>query len=320
MKLWSETVPGLRLAYDNTTLSKFVECPRKYQLAMVLNLKPNRPSVILAYGTAIHAILEYYDKRRNQLSADKLDPNNETAAWELAHLPNEMVAWGLHYVHTHYPELVKSDDSKRNIYTLFRVVLWYVAHYCASSLVPMRLPNGDAALELSFSFELPFTSPSGEPYIYCGHLDGLFENQNRVPVVLDRKTTTSAIHDKFFERYRNSSQMVGYAIGAHLNFDINVKGVIIDAISVSVNGAEFSRQEVPVTPARGEEFLHDMSYWLDFLTRCTVDNYFPMNRNSCGNYGGCEYLDLCKRCPSNRSKFIEGEYVESPVWNPLESR
>jgi hypothetical protein len=134
-----------------------------------------------------------------------------------------------------------SATQQAHAVTLVRSLIWYADHYKNDQLKTFVFPNGRVGLEMSFSFELPF-SPQGsnDHYYYSGHIDKL-ATYNGLLYVVERKHTTGSLGSQFFDRYTFSSQVSGYVFAGKVVFESPVQGAIIDATAVAVNSSSFGR-------------------------------------------------------------------------------
>jgi len=290
----------LQIAYDNSSLALFKDCPRKYYYAIVEGWRPSRTSIVLDFGTAVHSALETFDTAIS-------DGKDHEAAVALAvrHALQLARKWSF-------------DDSARNPHTLIRAVVWYTEQYKSDPIVTVRLPNGKPALELSFRFELNISSPSGEPYLYCGHIDkiGLF---NGAVYAIDRKTTTSALSDSYFARYNPNGQISGYSVAAQLLRHEPSHGFIIDAIQLGANFCRSQRYIATRTQEQLEEWLHNTAEWIKRIEAAALARSWPMNEESCTKYGSCQFREVCSKTPSIRDNWLNTYFVRDR-WNPLVPR
>ena len=60
--------------------------------------------------------------------------------------------------------------------------------------------------------------------------------------------------------------------------------------------------------------------YLNLAQSFALNDYWPKNDKSCGNYGGCPFQVICSRDPKVRSEFIKHEGFYKRHWNPLENR
>ena len=142
--MFSGALPQLQVAWDNTSLSIYKECPRKYYYAIVQGWRPKTVAAPLEFGKAYHDCLETYDALR-ATGLTQIDALG--AAIRKAFTLSE-----------NWPDF---DDNARTRVTLIRSIVWYSEEYAHDEMVLYRLPDGNLGLELSFRFGLGFSSPSG---------------------------------------------------------------------------------------------------------------------------------------------------------------
>lgn len=298
----SFTPSGFQFAWDSTSLSTFIECPRKYQLSILEGWATSGDkSVHLIFGGLYASALEHYHKH----IAAGVDVEEATRlvlrellveTWD-ADL-GEGVDWG-------HP--TKTRD------TLIRSVIWYLDQFRDDTMSTVILPDGRAAVEYSFSFELT------DDYLYCGHIDRLVSYGGDI-YVQDQKTSGSTLTPRFFEGFSPDIQMTGYTLAGKIIFDLPVKGVVIDAAQIAVGFTRFERWFVGRTNAHLSEFRHEALHYIGLAKRCHEESYYPMNRTSCGNYGGCRYRKICSLAPNLRDQFLQGNFVRQEPWDPLKKR
>ena len=211
------------------------------------------------------------------------------------------------------------DDNKRTRLTLLRSLVWYADHYRNDQLKTFVFPNGRVGLEMSFSFELPF-SPQGsnDHYYYSGHIDKL-ATYNGLLYVVERKHTTGTLGSQFFDRYTFSSQVSGYVFAGKVVFESPVQGAIIDATAVAVNSSSFGRSVVNRVGSHLEEWMQDLGYWIKQIEECVREEHFPMNTESCSKYAGCQYRQVCSKSKAVRELELETAFHREH-WNPLRVR
>lgn len=302
--------------WDSTSLGLFKTCPRKYAYSMLYGWEAARTPTPLTFGILYHAALEHYDVRK----AEGL--SHEDA--QLSALRYALTESGARVDGVWMPW--ESDDNNRNRFTLFRSVLDYTDHFADDPAETVILASGYPAVELSFQLDLERASPSGEPYVLCGHLDRLVEF-NGSAWVMDRKTTTTTLSDYYFQRYSPDNQMSLYATAARAVYSTPVAGVIIDAAQILVGGTRFQRAFTNRTPEQLDEWLHDLHFWITQAEQCAIKldrtgdilASYPMNDASCQKYGGCPFLGVCSRDPRVRENFLRQSF-KPRVWDPSKPR
>ena len=214
---FSKLNPFLQLAVDSTSLKAYKNCPRYYYYSIIQGFQTRLESVHLTFGLLMHQSLEHYHhgKARGQSHDEALDFALDYAL---------KATWNR--------ELNRpwdSGDSYKNRYTLIRTVVGYLDHYgAADALETVILANGKPAVELSFSFNSGFVSRlTGEPFMFCGHLDRL-ALLNGVAYIPDVKTTKSELSARYWSSHNPSTQFGMYLLAGQIVYKLPVKGLIVD--------------------------------------------------------------------------------------------
>lgn len=298
--MFSSRIHRLQTALDNTSISMYKDCPRKYYYAIVEGWRPLHASSALDFGTAFHTGVE-------TLHRAKVSGQDHEAAIRSALRAVLPLCKALDF-----------SDPARNPFTLLRAIVWYADHYRDDPLQTVVLADGRPALELSFRFELPIQTPGDESYLYCGHIDRIAKLGNSTYCV-DYKTTTSALNDKYFARYSPNAQISGYSYASHILFMQPASGFIIDSIQLGVNYSRPQRYIAPRTNEQLEEWLENTIHWVKRMEDSAVNNSWPMNEESCTKYGSCQFREVCNKTPGVRDNFLASGFKRDR-WNPLEAR
>lgn len=302
-QLLSFTPDGRQWAWDSTSLSTFVTCPRKYLYSMLQGWQAQSKSVHLIFGGHYAKALERFHKLRAD-GADFDEAQLEVVrlclleTWDSeADAPQD---WG---------------DSKKTRDTLIRSIVWYLENYRDDPMQTVILANGKPAVELSFTVELT------SDLVYCGHMDRLVTYGADSDIyVQDQKSTGSALTSYYFDGYSPDYQMTGYTYAGQVIFNLPVKGVIIDAAQIAVGFTNFARAPVLRSNKSLDEFVEEVKHYTAEANRCHEENYYPMRRTACGNYGGCEFRKVCALNPALRPQYLAGNYKKRERWDPLKKR
>lgn len=266
---------------------------------MIEDWSTKEQSLHLDFGIYYHSALEEFDKAKAEgLSHDDATNVSVRKAMEIS---KGFVG-----------------DNIKNRQTLVRAIVWYLEHFRDDPAKTIILANGKPAVELSFRMDLPFSTPDGDPYLLCGHLDKAVEWQGQV-YILDRKTTKGQVTSFYFEKYSPENQMSCYSTAGQVVLERNAAGIIIDAVQLAVGFARFARGIVHRTKGQTDEWLDDTQTWISLADRFAKQNHWPMNDKSCDMYGGCEFRNVCSKDASVRKSFLNADFVKR-VWNPLDSR
>lgn len=302
--------PFIQRSIDNTALSQFMECPRKYYYGMVRNRRKggaNKPA--LSYGTTWHKILETHYKTGGDALAVK---EAAIASWQ----PHE-----------------NPDDHR----TLQRALKSYVSYLdrwgdhagdSANHGKTVGFPE-NPVVELATELWWP-----GALHPYAGKIDRVFELQG-LYYVEDHKTS-SQLGPYYFNQFDPSNQMMGYAVLAQELTGLPIAGVRINAHGVLKTQDKFERKIITYSQPRLVEWKENYNNWISKINRSMelitmpkenlgakelmemeMGAAFPMQLNACaGKYGPCQYVEVCTNAPHIREKILEFEYEENP-WDPM---
>lgn len=323
-QIWSCFREGTheQFAWDATSLSAFMECPRKYQLMMLDKIGPKENATSLRFGTLYHKGLELYDRY-----VAEGDPHDVAQAKMVQYLLEN--TWddrqvddidnGGPYVGVigtghpwHSGKEPGTIDPYKNRETLIRSCVWYTEQFRDDNFKTLILANGKPAVELSFKFDI------GNGILWCGHLDRVGEWMGS-KYVLDRKTTKTTPGQYYFSQYDLDTQMDGYTLAGRLLFDTPIRGVVIDVAQIAVGFTRFERAPTMRTDAQIDEFLDDVHRWIQLAHYYAKQGHFPQNKKSCHKFSGCPYKKICSADPRIRPAIIKDSYIEK-IWNPLIER
>lgn len=316
----------LQFAWDSTSFTTLMECPRKYQLRMLegwVTRSPNR-QVALDFGILMHRGIELYHRlkalgRSHMQSADEAchsilrDPLFD-------HLPTGAD------IDAEKEAVAEADDDDggeanlkqskvRTRFHLMRALVWYFDHYASDPLRVVQLADGRPAVELSFRVPTGLHI-GGEEIIYCGHVDRLVHYADSV-VVVDVKTTSKSLGSAYFDLFHISHQMTGYVYAGRLALDRPVSGAMIDGVSLLVGGVKFGRAPTHRSKSQLSEFLQQLGHYTEQAEVYAEDGYYPLNTTSCRF---CEFQKICSKSPEVRDLYLHQMYERQPSWNPLQNR
>lgn len=291
--------------YDNTALSAYKDCPRKFQLRHRLNWRSEGVSLPLTFGLAWHEAMDVVWQYVHKI------PQKELPDFALAKFLESWEAQGM-----------KSQLSIEEIDKLSPRIP-SVAHEMLHGYINARLPILTQA-EL-IAVEQPFAVPLPESQVwYVGRLDKIVRYNGQL-LVLEHKTTTEYKKDGGFktayvESWFSDSQVKGYQFGGALFFP-GLKQVWVDAALVHKQAHNFFRF-IPVEHSAPllQEWIEGTRDWVNRIKADTARGYFPKNENSCmGKYGPCPFLDICRTTadPWNLKEPPPGYIAEK--WEPFET-
>jgi hypothetical protein len=296
---------GRQVAFDNTSLSRYKECPKKYYFSIVQGYRQKSEPPTLKFGGDFHLCVEEYDHGIvSGLSHDQALVASVRLALELT----------TSYADDGSPSFWLGDGKYRTRATLLRAVIWYCETYQSDPLQTLVLPDGRPAIELSFRLELPNSS-----FLYCGHIDKIATYGSHGVFIQERKTTASSIGSYYFDQYNPNSQLSGYVLAGTALSSTPVIGAVIDAIQLAVDFARPARSIQFRPKDLLDEWLADTLTWIERIEESFSANSWPMNTESCHKYGGCQFRSVCSKSPSIRPMLLEADFTIVP-WDPLKIR
>jgi hypothetical protein len=300
---FSQTLPGLQLAIDSTSLGAFKTCSKYYYYTIIHGYISRSTKIDLLFGLLYHASLEWFDhKIAEGMEYEEAIKSTVRRVLELT--------WD-----KEKNKPIEMDDANKNRPNLLRTVIWYLDKFKDDQIPTVILANGKPAVELSFRFELDFKSSTNEPYLMCGHLDRVVEWGNSKKI-LDRKTTRHTLDDKYYSQFSPHNQFSLYDFAGPIVFGVNTSGIVVDAAQIAVTFSRFERREISRVPAIREEWYKDLKYWLGQMDLCAQTQHWPQNDKACFM---CEFKSVCSKPESLRKSFLDGQF-DKRIWNPLQVR
>lgn len=308
---------GLQYVWDSTSLKLADECYQKYYYKMIEGWDNPRKGHHLRFGLHYATALEHFHKhlaegmgREEALSAVVYEALVDTweHEWEG---PDDGSLPKLRIKGTGSPWT--SGDPNKNRENLIRSIIWYFDHFSDDPVSTVILADGKPAVEHSF------TLPVDDGIYFAGHLDRLGEYSGKA-YVTDNKTTGATLSSHYFNQFSPDMQMSMYTFAGKAIFGIPVSGVIIDAAQIAVGFTRFERGFTFRTESQLNEWYDDTMHLIEDIRHHTKEGHFPKKLTACGNYGGCEFRGVCARSPEVRKNFLEADFKQGWVWDPLTRR
>ena len=299
--------------YDNTILSDYKSCPRKYFIRHKLGWRSEGTALPLIFGLSWHAGMDVVWQHSQRLDKRTCADTAMAAfleTWEADGMPADLDVQQLENWAPRVPS---------------------VAHEMYVNYIEKRWPMlRDAEL---LACEQPFAVPvpAMEDVWYVGRLDKVVQF-NGQRLVVEHKTTTEYKKDggfktDYIEGWYMDSQVKGYQFGGRLFFD-GLDGVWVDSALVHKTVHDAFRF-VPVAHNNGLllEWLADTREWIRRVqadsARFAADGKlsegtFPKNEGYCyGKFGRCPYLDICRTVADPSQEEIPSGYIEE-FWSPFD--
>lgn len=307
----------LQFAWDSTSTGLLMDCPRKYYLTLIEGWRKKDESVHLRFGGIFAYCMESYAHAK-AAGADHEDALDAAVARALLESwDHDRDESGERIAGTGNP-WSPDNSPKKNRDTLLRTVIWYFEEYKNDNAKTLILPNGRPATEVSFKFESGIADPYGGEYLLAGHLDRGVEYADD-PFVMDQKTTGGGLGAYYFSQFDLSNQMSQYTFAGKIIWNVPLRGVMIDAAAILVGSTTFGRAITMRSEGQLQEWHENLGNWFKLAHIFADSGKYPMNLQSCNNYGGCVFKGICSKDPRVRDNFLKTDF-EKRFWNPLEER
>lgn len=291
--------------YDNSMVSTYKDCPRKFYLRYVRDWRSEGIATPLAFGLAWHCgqdvVWEYARKLGSQDHLARTAMAAFLESWEAQGLPAEL---DIEQTECFSP---RTPSVAHEMYANYIEARWNI-------LVEAQI----LAIEQPFAVPIP----EAEDLWYIGRLDKVIQH-NQQKLVIEHKTTTEYKKDGGFrstyvDSWDSDSQVKGYEYGGGLYFGTEQVWVDAALVHKSVHNAF---RFIPVAHQMPllQEWVGDTKNWIDRIEADKKKGYFPKNEGSCvGKYGPCSFLDICRTThdPDRLQDAPPGYMVEK--WSPFE--
>lgn len=289
--LFPKYLDGKQYMWTAHDIDTVMRCQRLYRLKNLEGWSWDGWGAATSWGKAVHYVVEVFDTMVYY-------GTSKEEALDIA-----IVA----LVENYGVELSASEDNARNLESAIRAIVWRADSFYDNQLKTAPLPDGKPALEVEF--EVPI--PNLEGHRFRGKMDRIGEMDGEM-YLIDLKTTKSQLTKRFFNYYFPNNQVMAYLWVAKKILELPCAGFIIDGVQTGANFTRFARHIVAVSNEQLDEWEYSM---VDAINR-TVANYerchFPVNFSSCGDKGGCMFIDVCSVPPAQRLAMLEDDFVLKP--------
>jgi hypothetical protein len=285
---------------DSSMLHDFKQCPIKFAQTYIGHWKSKTPNVHLHAGAAFARGLEV--ARRE--------------FYELGKSVDDSVAAGLGALISAYGDFIPPVQSAKTLERMCGALEFYFSNYPLNSDQhgsPVEIPALGRAIEYNFVMPLPIHHPeTGEPLQFCGRWDGIINFASGI-FGLDDKTTTQ-LGQSWGKQWILRSQFSGYAWAAQ-QAGMRLDGFVIRGVAILKE--KYTTQQVLIYRPdwQIERWYAEMLEWVADMIECYQSNSWRHNLdNSCADFGGCTYLDVCDS--PDPASYLERDF-ERRAWDPL---
>lgn len=301
--------------FDNTKISAYKACPRKYLLRHVLHWTPDPGTVksaALVFGGAWHEGMDAIWGSQGQPTQVKVQLAN--------------MAFMQHWLENGYPEHVTMEDQER-----LKARTPGIAHEMFHNYVHARAKMLEECEVLGIEQPVAMPFPDLQDTWYIGKLDKVFR-WNGVHVGEHKTTTAYAIKGNFqpdwVDSWGSASQVKGYQMVGSMYYP-DLQDVWVDGALVHMKVHD-AFKFVPVSHSLPllMEWITDTRRWIMALQNdlqefeeegSLAKGAFKRNEDNCfEKYGRCPFLTICSTCadPTQLKEVPPGYKVEK--WEPFD--
>lgn len=299
--------------FDNTRISDYKFCPRKFFLRHVKHWNSEGTALPLVFGLGWHEGMDTIWRNFKGFDRDTLVAGAMAAfynKWEEEGLPTE-------------PDLTTMERWAPRTPGVAHEMFWNYTSERENVLARSEL----LAVEQPFAVPMPGLDNT----LYIGRLDKVI-NYGGSKIILEHKSTTAYatignFRSDYVDSWYSAPQIKGYEFGGELYYP-GLDAVWVDAALVHKkvhNAFKF----IPVAHKFNllEEWLADTAQW---ITRIQVEiktfhevgtlrpGMFPKNEDNCfGKYGTCPFLDICRSISDPTSLDGPPAGYQEKKWEPF---
>ena len=309
----TESTGGALQFKDNSRLSEFKLCPRKFFFHYIKHIVPSYPRPALDFGSAWHKAMDYVW----MMQAEGMK-GSELATGAYKEFLKDWEERG-------HPLDIPLGDEKRYLPRTPGTAIEMIHSY-----VKIRSPwlSTLKIVEAELPFAVPI-DPDNPRRFYVGRLDKVYI-EGGLYVVGEHKTSSmysieQGFQHGFTDSFDPNSQVDGYSFALKMLYGAKTKGVCIDAALVHKTHHDIFKF-IPISKAAGyaNDWLEDANYWWDRVDEAEkLEHYAKHASGACRTvFGACEYKQVClytKDC----SAFMKEEGAPAPEgykidnWEPF---
>ncbi len=289
---------GIQRRFSASSLKDWQKCPRYYYYTWIEGWRSTgEESVHLTFGSHYAAALQkFYILLTSGTSREQAIISVVRFLFERTWDVETGKGWD--------PESLGLPKSNlKNRYTLIRAFIWYADEW-GDDIPVLVLQNGQPAVELKFEIDID----RGNSLV--GTIDRICNVDGEL-LILDQKTTGITLSGYWFADFELDTQMSLYTFAGRVGFSSAISGVMVDAMQVAVGFSRFARSITYRNEAQLNEWLEEANLYIDQIQHANGDgtlSAYPRNFNSCSNYGGCVFSNVCQKSPQVRPNFLRAGF------------
>src|SRR3972149_431749 len=311
--------------FDNTRVSSYRSCPRKFYFRHVRDWRLKGVAAPLVFGSSWHSAMDkVWQLAKTPMSNSEVLVEAMRAFWENWEKEGAppKASWSLE---------TEEKFGARTPNNAAEMLVEYI-ELRRPWLKQIEL----LAVEKPFAVLLDAKDTS---VVYVGRRDKDFRFEDFIYTGEHKTSTSYSIKDgfknQFLDSFSPNSQIDGYIHAGHMDYGADYRGVWIDAALVHKKVRSFKIIQISRMTTMLDSWLHDTRNWIarliSDLTSHEIEKMeaqggykpgfmrsFPKNTDSCFDFGSsCPYINLCKAWsnPAEHSEPPDGFIVER--WEPF---
>jgi hypothetical protein len=288
--------------WDNTQLSAYRRCPRRFFYEFIWNKVGDDTNVHLHAGGAFAKGLEvtrmeYFTNKR---------PLDESLA-----------LGGLALIKFYGDFTPRDTNDNKSLPMMLGALGYYFERWPIDQFIVPAEIGGKPAIEFSFAVPFPKVKhpDTGQPITICGRFD-MIAQAGSILLGEDDKTA-SMLGTQWLNKWRVGNQITTYCWGAK-QYGIPLQGFNIRGIGLYKRGYEGVDAITYRKAWQLEEWERNTEATLNDAIRDYQRGYWSANwADACNSFSGCPYLMLCES--AEPEQWLKVNFKDR-TWNPLQSR
>lgn len=303
---------------DNTMISSFRTCPRKFYFRHVRNWRSSGTALPLVFGSSWHEAMDVIWS----LSGKDFEPP-QLHQFALAAFQQKWSDEGLNVQMT----IAENEQAAPRTPGIGSEMIWNYINHRMPFLKSIEL------IECEKPFMVSFSDPGLPKYI--GRIDKVFRDEVGNIKLGEHKTTSlyaksGGVQQRYMDTYSPNSQVDGYMFASQRELNLNAVGVYVDIALVHKTHHDIFKF-LPVT--RNQPAINNWETetinWIDImmsefhaydrLDEGQPMHCFPRNTDSCFDFfSQCPYADICRFKDRPQALEETPDWLVEEKWEPFE--
>ena len=310
--------------YDNTRISAYRECPRKFYLRHVRDFVGEGISVDLVFGLGWHEAMNILWPMVANRAAKQSVIVAALGAFKQTWVENGLPA----VIQENYQSISENYPTKNP---------WIAAEMLMNYYEQRRLfIETCSEIEAERPFSVPLFDYNGRTIYLIGRLDKVVKHPSEGRLVIEHKTTgwyakEGGFRQDYLESFSPNSQVDGYSFAGNSLYDGGIKAVWVDA-ALTHKTVHDKFKFIPIDRqfAALDAWLTDTKTWVTRMIKEQESHAtyttsaesplpdFPKNTSSCHLYNGCSFRSVCRYVPNPAVLKVAPPGFRIEHWEPFD--